>query len=69
MSVYIVVAKIPTSTLYATVAATPQEAEKNVAEELDGKHTRKDVKAQANIEGLQMFARDAENQTTEFDLD
>jgi len=69
MSVYIVVAEIPTSTLYATVAATPDEAEKNVAQELDGKHTRKDVKAQASVEGLQMFARDAENQTTEFNLD
>lgn len=69
MSVYLVVTQVPASKLYTTVAATPKEAEKNVADMLDDDgYTRKDVDAQATIEGLQQFAEDGKNQTSRFKL-
>lgn len=69
MSVYTVVTEVPTSKIYATVAATPSEAEKNVVGKIgEDNINRDDVNAVATLEGLQMFAEDSDGQTTKMKL-
>lgn len=69
MSIYTVVKEVPARELYATVAATPSEAEKNVVEKIgEDNINRDDVNAVATLEGLQMFAEDSDGQTTKMKL-
>ena len=70
MSVYTVVTEVPATEIYATVAATPSEAEDNVIQKIgEDKINIDDVHPVATLEGLQMFAEDSDGQTTKMELE